>query len=161
MLCALPPTVSMRPATSLQAFLHAQDEGGSLQLRVATAALLAPHLRTLKLVSSQGGGRATSAFLQQGGRLRQLSIDFWGSGNALPRQLACCTSLQRLQLQCSSRLGGYSSLGALTGLRELAVVDSDWAAIPAEVAGEGLNQVTNRVANRVASQFMVINRGLK
>lgn len=84
---------------------------------------------------STGGGRVTSAFLEHGGALRTLRLDFWGAGNGLPRQLTCCTALTALTLQCSSRLDRYAALGVLTGLRELTVVDSDWGRIPPEVAG--------------------------
>ncbi len=70
-------------------------------------------------------------------QLRSLAIEFWGSGNALPRELAAATGLTSLRLQCSSPLARSEGLGRLRLLQELEVVDSDWARIPLEVAGEG------------------------
>lgn len=71
-----PPAPRLTPPA--QAFLHAQDDGASHLLRVAVARLLGPHLRCLKLVS-QGGGRATCAFLQQGEQLRELQVGCRGA----------------------------------------------------------------------------------
>lgn len=128
----------MRPRcfspASAQAFLHATDGGSGEQLRLATAQVLGPHLHALKLVS-QGGGRATSAFLERGSQLQQLTLDFWGAGNVLPRTLSRCTALAVLRVQCSARLGGCGGFAGLRGLRELSVADSDWNRIPPEVAG--------------------------
>ena len=38
-----------------RATVHAQDDGLSVHLRVATAQILGPHLRSLKLVSTGSG----------------------------------------------------------------------------------------------------------
>ena len=76
-----PPRRPARPSLPWQAFLHAQDDGSSFQLRAAVAQLLGPHLRSLKLVS-QGGGRATSAFLQCSGQLRELQVGAGRAGRA-------------------------------------------------------------------------------
>lgn len=66
---------------------------------------------------------------------RLVQIDYYGAGNRLQRQLAACTALRSLRLQCSSGLERYESLSALSALRDLFVADSDWRRIPAEVCG--------------------------
>lgn len=156
---------------------HLQDDTASLHLRVATAQIVGPHLRSLKLVSTGGGQvrprlqcnllfkpsffcpsslfrslssclfhslpptsaqatlqctmaslppplpvcnplppitrpmQVTSAFLKHGAQLQTLKIDFFGSGNGLPRQLACAGALTALHIQCSSRFDRYEGGG--------------------------------------------------